>query len=347
MSPSRTVSALVALALAACSAATGPSISETCQPASTCAGGGSLRICSTTGGGGACTSMRYVMEDGTSFACGSCADCAQAAQSAGQACSGAGTGSGGGSGAGGGGGGGGDGGTGPGGGGADASGGTPGGPQVLSFTSNVSTITPDQPATFIAVVTDPTGLDAIAGGTLMDDQGSTYAALGAGTQKSTYEATLAWTDVQAVRSIDFAAPAGHRTFVAKFFDQQGKTGTAKLDVTLGCTNPQGGGACGGVCADFTSANSCGMCTSACKAVVGCVTCGWTNTCHSDLSVGTCNGYCASIGKACANRCKDGGQGLLAGAVVSPSPGGPCTSPRDCSSALGKGPGTTYDCCCTE
>jgi len=53
----------------------------TCLPGVACGSGGlSYEECTTTGRGGACTSIQYEVSNGTSFACASCSDCNSAIQ---------------------------------------------------------------------------------------------------------------------------------------------------------------------------------------------------------------------------------------------------------------------------
>ena len=77
------------------------------------------------------------------------------------------------------------------------------------------------------------GLDTIAGGMLQDDAGGTYAAFGAGAVKGTYTATVAWSAINVVRAIDEPL-AGQRTFVAKFFDNDGHVASqvAPIEVSV-------------------------------------------------------------------------------------------------------------------
>ena len=115
-----------------------------------------------------------------------------------------------------------------------------GGLEVVSFTSTVQTLvshptaTETDTVTFVAIVTDAKGLDTIAGGSLMDDQGTTYAGFGAGATKGTYTAAVSWDTVDSIRAIDYPDDHGARTFVAKFFDNDGNEVTAGLEVALRC-----------------------------------------------------------------------------------------------------------------
>ncbi len=53
----------------------------TCLPALACGSGGlTYEECTTTGRGGACTSIQYEVSNGTSFTCSSCSDCNSAIQ---------------------------------------------------------------------------------------------------------------------------------------------------------------------------------------------------------------------------------------------------------------------------
>ncbi len=82
--------------------------------------------------------------------------------------------------------------------------------KIVSLSTTVSTVTGGNPTstesagvTFVAIVTDAHGLDSIAGGQLIDKDGRTYAAFGAGSNKGTFAATIDFAAMNTVRAIDF------------------------------------------------------------------------------------------------------------------------------------------------
>lgn len=188
--------------------------------------------------------------------------------------------------------------------------------QIVSLTATVSTLfamsstTDSDMTTFIAIVTDDSGLDAIAGGSLLDDQGSSYAAFGAAATKGTYTASVTWTDINRVRSIQFDVAPGARTFVAKFFDNAGRVTTTKLPISFRCGSSSQASSvsvCGGECFSETSDPShCGSCSTVCNPVSFCS----SSTCAQDPGVPscfttdkvplvkTCGDVCAGLGKSC-------------------------------------------------
>lgn len=149
---------------------------------------------------------------------------------------------------------------------------------ILSITPTSPTMTGGAPLpteslgiTFIAIVTDTAGLDAIAGGQLMDESGATFAAFGAGANKGTYSATLDWVAMNTIHAAEFGLEGGTRTFVAKFFDNHKNEATAQVEIKLACRSAKTKGllgACGGACIDVSrDANNCGTCGNACADCV--------------------------------------------------------------------------------
>jgi hypothetical protein len=187
--------------------------------------------------------------------------------------------------------------------------------QIVSLTSTVGTLTGGKPkpteteaATFVAIVTDTSGLDAIAGGQLQDETGATYGAFGAGANKGTYTASVAWALVNQVRPIDFTGNSGKRTFSAKFYDNSGNVATASVEIALACRDTKYGliGACGGDCADTESTGAhCGACGKACAAgqvcKAGACAPAAKDECIDRRTVVQpvrCLDVCAAAGKAC-------------------------------------------------
>lgn len=191
---------------------------------------------------------------------------------------------------------------------------------IVSLSSTVGVLTggklestDSDTVTFIAIVTNTRGLDAIAGGQLIDDTGATYGAFGAGAQKGTYTATIGWKEMNQIRALDFSAAGGEREFTAKFFDNDGDVATAKIKLKLACKAHDKTlmDACSGACVDWrVDPEHCGGCQAcglgfACKSSV----CspptlnpeGVTN-CISRASVlpaTTCNDVCAIFGEICS------------------------------------------------
>lgn len=141
--------------------------------------------------------------------------------------------------------------------------------KIISLTSTVPTMTggaalPTESAsvTFVAIVTDTLGLDAIAGGQLMDEDGHTYAPFGAGANKGTFAASLSYTEMNKIAPADFLAPNTPRKFVARFFDNAGNIANAGFPIALVCRHPNRGlvGACEGQCVDrLNDGDRCGAC----------------------------------------------------------------------------------------
>jgi hypothetical protein len=188
---------------------------------------------------------------------------------------------------------------------------------IVSLTSTGQRLTGGKPLTsetdsltFVAIVTDPKGLDHIAGGQLVDDGGATYAAFGAGATKGTYAATLTFATMNQVRSADFPTVGGSRKFSAKFFDNDGKAAVASIEIALACRDETYGliGSCGGVCTDrAANGSNCSQCGVSCGSGQRCSngSCGSQTTgpdeCLHAKWFGpntTCAAICAARGRPC-------------------------------------------------
>ncbi|MBI5543909.1 MAG: hypothetical protein HY901_08490 [Deltaproteobacteria bacterium] len=135
------------------------------------------------------------------------------------------------------------------------------GPRILSFGTNLSRMTENDPLVFTAVLTDPDGVDDLIGGTLVDPaSGSTYAAFSASASAGSYSLTLGWDALNAAKVITASSPAGlPRAFRARFFDQAGHEVSTEKEVVLACSEP-GRTPCGGVCRDLSNdPHHCGAC----------------------------------------------------------------------------------------
>jgi hypothetical protein len=186
---------------------------------------------------------------------------------------------------------------------------------IVSLTATTGTLT-DGPAsgetasvTFIAIVTDSNGLDTIAGGQLMDDSGTTYAAFGAGANKSTFSASLDYATMNGIHKADYPPSGGQRTFVAKFFDNKKNEVTAQVVLGLQCRSTEYhrlGASCAGTCIDVAAdITNCGSCGKTCSDMCVAGACGIPTsvTCVSDTAFSgslTCAQVCKAAGKTCVD-----------------------------------------------
>jgi hypothetical protein len=146
-------------------------------------------------------------------------------------------------------------------------------PEILSFTSNRTTITNFNTAVISAVVTDPDGVADLLGGVLFDPSTNgtygTFIATGAGT----FSIDVDWDVLDPVRSIEFTSSAT-RILRGRFFDQGGLEAFADVTVTLRCddnTERACDGQCGfercnGTCqrsTSFSNDDNCGGCGVSC------------------------------------------------------------------------------------
>jgi hypothetical protein len=218
--------------------------------------------------------------------------------------------------------------------------------KIVSFTSNVATISDSTSSsktdtvTFFAIVTDTHGIDSLAGGTLQDDTGVTYSAFGTGASKGTYTATVNWQQIQQVRSIDFSPPnPGTRLFKAVFYDNGGSSATATRPITLNCGPSAEYGACGGFCSDFWSPGTCSACNLQCQNY------GWRGGVLQNTS---CNDFCKKSNQICVDQCSVAYGPGVSGSGARESLDGTTANwanwaSYDCNGMGGMG--TQINCCC--
>jgi hypothetical protein len=234
---------------------------------------------------------------------------------------------------------------------------------IVSLSSTATQLTSPASATpsdatsanIIAIVTDTSGLDAIAGGQLMGAGGLTYAAFGAASEKGTYTATIDWTTVNQTSALSFAPPGDSRVFTAKFFDNAGNTTTANISIELFCNPTATTGACDGTCTDFTSNESCGGCTTTCDAGAECINQACQAVALADCSTPsggaeTCASVCASSGKSCTASCTDNGMTGLAGIygmAVSADCADALSPISSCTDDIAQFGTVQFACCCIQ
>jgi len=172
-----------------------------------------------------------------------------------------------------------------------------GAPFFLSFSTNVGTITDGESVVFTATVSDPDGLDDIAGGTLFTGDGAfSYGPFVAAGQEGTYSISVSWDAIDQVEVIEFESVDMARTFSAKFFDTKGNSASEDTKITLNCP---GGGACDGTCKDFqVDAKNCGACGKACEG--GC------DNAECAPLLGECIGMASGFA-SCAEYCQGEGE----------------------------------------
>ena len=175
---------------------------------------------------------------------------------------------------------------------------TAGGPIFLSFGTDVTSMSAYDSVTFTTVVSHPDGTDALAGGSLVSQDGTIqYGPFGTGgAQKGAYSLTLSWWQLNKVKSIDFTTEE-KRTFVAEFFDTKGRKSTKTVTIRLHCN---GKGACSGTCGINlkTDMEHCGTCAHACAATAD--EC-FEGTCYQTTHSATrssCDASCKSVKGKC-------------------------------------------------
>lgn len=189
--------------------------------------------------------------------------------------------------------------------GGTSSGGSSGGaeaPVILSFSSNVTSLTPNESLIVTAVITDPQGIADVVGGTLGDPGGATYGSFAVSTVDGSYSVTLSWSALNTLASINAASGGVDRTFVATFFDQVGHMTSDSLTVHLECETATDG-ICDGECTDLqTDDANCATCGHACGTNGTCVegTCFAPGGCFTVATTTDCNAACATEGATCSS-----------------------------------------------
>jgi hypothetical protein len=169
---------------------------------------------------------------------------------------------------------------------------TPGGPEFLSFGTNITTMT--DTVTFVAVLTDPQGLSNLVGGHLTDPTGQIQYGAFIATNQGSYSLSLTWTQIYQATNFQFTGQDQVK-FVAEFFDVQGRNTTKPSTLTLECKAATWG-TCGGTCYDFQNDTAhCGGCGT-CSSI--------TTTSGTTCSLGACNFEVedTSKTKSCAATC---------------------------------------------
>jgi hypothetical protein len=118
-------------------------------------------------------------------------------------------------------------------------------PSILSFTTNVATIEEGESVVFTAIVTHPEGIDNLIGGVLQSGGGASYGAFASSADEGAYQMSVSWWDTNQVNPIDLDKGSdGSRPFNAVFYDVDGDSATATVDVGISCG---GQVSCDGVC----------------------------------------------------------------------------------------------------
>jgi len=133
-------------------------------------------------------------------------------------------------------------------------------PQILTLSTNTSTLTEKDQLVVTAVVTDTDGVDDLIGGALDDPSTTgTYGAFATSAAEGAYELTLPWGAIEEVDTINTPIGGASRDFRARFFDQAGNVAEQTVTVTLHCSM-SGYALCGGQCTDLaTDPQNCGKC----------------------------------------------------------------------------------------
>ena len=109
--------------------------------------------------------------------------------------------------------------------------------EVVSIETIPQTLMPGSSILFEVIVTDALGADNIVSGDLTDDTGAIYTSL-MSTGGFSVNVTLAWSDLQRARSIDFGPQGTTRDFIARFKNRQGFSASQSVNIALTCPSQQ-------------------------------------------------------------------------------------------------------------
>jgi|GEM_PF-2525294 len=174
-------------------------------------------------------------------------------------------------------------------------------PTFISLTTNTATMKPGINLEFMALLTDPDGIEDITAGFLTDTDGSSYGTFQPSSTAGLYTLQLSWAQINTVRAIEFPVGGNNRIFQVTFYDSVGNTAERNLTVKFECSNSSHT-ACSGTCVDLnTNTTHCGECNNTCLNTAsynGCMGGSCRSYCFPLLSSHTCDMYCGSIGLSC-------------------------------------------------
>jgi hypothetical protein len=175
----------------------------------------------------------------------------------------------------------------------------PGGPRILSLTTNTPVIAPGDRLIVTAVVTDPDGIDDLIGGMLEAPGGGTYGSFATSAAEGSYSLELDFDDLDVVERVATPIGGGERVFRARFYDVGGREATREIGVRIACDDPNVG-VCRSSCVDLGSdLENCGACGSTCESFglgFRCLNGGCPVPVLS--GGGSCNEICAQHGRRC-------------------------------------------------
>jgi hypothetical protein len=159
------------------------------------------------------------------------------------------------------------------------------GPRVQSFTASLSTLSDDDNATLIVVVSDPDGIDDIVGALILEPvSGATLGTLSSAGAPGTFTSIVSWNTWEDVAPIEFVRGTVQRFIRVQFSDLDGHEVTSTLAFTMTCGNaPACNSQCGAVrclandnqCVStegnpISDAQLCNICNAGCQAcTTGC------------------------------------------------------------------------------
>ena len=132
---------------------------------------------------------------------------------------------------------------------------TQGGPEFLSFGTNITTMTSTDTATFVAVLTHPQGIADLVGGHLTDSTGAIQYGAFVADQQGSYSLSLTWNQIYQATSFQFEAQ-DQVEFVAEVLRRTGParaTEARHAHARVPGRDPYG--TCSGTCFDFASNNT--------------------------------------------------------------------------------------------
>ena len=128
-------------------------------------------------------------------------------------------------------------------------------PNIISFGTNVPELTDGETVRFVALVTDPGGVDSLIGGQLTSPDGAIKYGAFSASQQGAYSLDLSWSQLSQAKPLAFATEET-RTFVGEFYDSAGQRMQRSVELRFHC---RGEPACEGRC--VATGNLCPTSTS--------------------------------------------------------------------------------------
>lgn len=183
-------------------------------------------------------------------------------------------------------------------------------PEIDELRASATELSEGESVVVMATVTDPDGLDNVAGGKLVSEDGTVFFSPFEQLSNGTFATTLSWDQLNKAQPIEFTT-IEKRTVVARFSDNDKNEASQPLTLSLTC---RGLVACAGACVDVaTDAANCGGCGQPCPSTDRCDQGSCLSNCEPclqaqcslELAVCATSSECTAL-RGCLSGCSDQG-----------------------------------------